>query len=112
MNRKEIWGRKLAEQYKAEEEAWKEEAAAKKLQKENAKKQKEAKKKQEGKGPWTEEEDKKVIELVERHGPKWSKIASELQGECTSSLKCLLCHFAHISCTSLGSALHSYLHPP
>jgi hypothetical protein len=33
------------------------------------------------KGPWTEEEDKKVIELVEKHGPeKWSNIASFLPG--------------------------------
>jgi len=33
------------------------------------------------KGPWTEEEDKKVMELVEKHGPKkWSQIASELPG--------------------------------
>ena len=34
------------------------------------------------KGPWTEEEDRKVLELVERRGPKrWSQIASELPGE-------------------------------
>ena len=34
------------------------------------------------KGPWTEDEDKKVMELVEKHGPKkWSQIASELPGE-------------------------------
>jgi myb proto-oncogene protein len=34
------------------------------------------------KGPWTDEEDQKVIELVQRHGPKrWSQIASELPGE-------------------------------
>ena len=34
------------------------------------------------KGPWTDEEDQKVVELVERHGPKrWSQIASELPGE-------------------------------
>lgn len=33
------------------------------------------------KGPWTEEEDKKVIELVEKYGPeKWSYIASFLPG--------------------------------
>ncbi len=33
------------------------------------------------KGPWTEEEDKKVIELVKRHGArKWSQIAAELPG--------------------------------
>jgi len=33
------------------------------------------------KGPWTEEEDRKVVELVGRHGPKrWSQIASELPG--------------------------------
>ena len=34
------------------------------------------------KGPWTDEEDLKVVELVQRHGPKrWSQIASELPGE-------------------------------
>ena len=33
------------------------------------------------KGPWTEEEDRKVVELVGRFGPKkWSQIASELPG--------------------------------
>lgn len=33
------------------------------------------------KGPWTEEEDRKVIELVQRHGArKWSQIAAELPG--------------------------------
>jgi len=33
------------------------------------------------KGPWTEEEDKKVIELVEKYGAeKWSFIASFLPG--------------------------------
>ena len=33
------------------------------------------------KGPWTDEEDRKVIELVQTHGPKkWSQIASELPG--------------------------------
>ena len=37
------------------------------------------------KGPWTEEEDRKVVELVGKYGPKkWSQIASELpgSGEC------------------------------
>ena len=39
------------------------------------------------KGPWTEDEDRKVIELVERHGPKrWSQIASELPGESIARL--------------------------
>ena len=34
------------------------------------------------KGPWTKEEDRKVIALVQQHGPKrWSQIASELPGE-------------------------------
>ena len=34
------------------------------------------------KGPWTKEEDKKVIELVAKQGPKrWSQIASELPGQ-------------------------------
>jgi len=33
------------------------------------------------KGPWTEEEDRKVIELVKVHGPKkWELIASQLPG--------------------------------
>ncbi len=33
------------------------------------------------KGPWTEEEDKKVIALVTAHGArKWSQIAAELPG--------------------------------
>jgi len=33
------------------------------------------------KGPWTEEEDKKVVELVMAHGAKrWSQIAAELPG--------------------------------
>jgi len=33
------------------------------------------------KGPWTEDEDKKVIELVKKHGArKWSQIAAELPG--------------------------------
>ena len=33
------------------------------------------------KGPWTKEEDQKVLELVARSGPKrWSQIASELPG--------------------------------
>lgn len=33
------------------------------------------------KGPWTEEEDRKVVELVQKHGPKrWSHIAGELPG--------------------------------
>lgn len=33
------------------------------------------------KGPWTEEEDKKVINLVKQHGPKkWSLIAQQLPG--------------------------------
>ena len=36
------------------------------------------------KGPWTKEEDRKVIALVQQHGPKrWSQIASELPGECS-----------------------------
>ena len=35
------------------------------------------------KGPWTKEEDRKVIALVQQHGPKhWDQIASELPGEC------------------------------
>ena len=34
------------------------------------------------KGPWTDAEDKRVMELVLKHGPKrWSQIASELPGE-------------------------------
>lgn len=34
------------------------------------------------KGPWTEEEDNKVISLVRAHGArKWSQIAAELPGE-------------------------------
>ena len=34
------------------------------------------------KGPWTEEEDRKVIELVTAHGAKkWSQIAAELPGK-------------------------------
>ena len=34
------------------------------------------------KGPWTEEEDRKVLELVKKYGPKkWSIIAGELPGE-------------------------------
>jgi len=33
------------------------------------------------KGPWTEEEDQKVIVLVQKHGArKWSQIAAELPG--------------------------------
>ncbi|KAK7255823.1 hypothetical protein RIF29_29245 [Crotalaria pallida] len=33
------------------------------------------------KGPWTQEEDDKIIELVQRHGPtKWSLIAKSLPG--------------------------------
>lgn len=33
------------------------------------------------KGPWTEEEDRKVLELVKKYGPKkWSVIAGELPG--------------------------------
>lgn len=33
------------------------------------------------KGPWKEEEDNKLIELVEKYGPKdWSTIASHIQG--------------------------------
>ncbi|XP_026464027.1 transcriptional activator Myb-like isoform X2 [Ctenocephalides felis] len=33
------------------------------------------------KGPWTKEEDEKVVELVERHGPKkWTLIARHLKG--------------------------------
>lgn len=33
------------------------------------------------KGPWTAEEDRKVIELVKKYGPKkWSLIASQLPG--------------------------------
>jgi len=33
------------------------------------------------KGPWTEEEDRKVVELVGKYGPKkWSQIAQELPG--------------------------------
>lgn len=33
------------------------------------------------KGPWTEEEDNKVVELVRQHGAKrWSLIASQLPG--------------------------------
>ena len=33
------------------------------------------------KGPWTEEEDRKVLDLVEQHGAmKWSVIASYLPG--------------------------------
>jgi hypothetical protein len=38
-------------------------------------------KKEMSKGPWTEEEDRKVVELVGKYGPKkWSQIASELPG--------------------------------
>lgn len=34
------------------------------------------------KGPWTEEEDKKVVALVMAHGAKrWSQIAAELPGK-------------------------------
>ena len=34
------------------------------------------------KGPWTDEEDKKVVELVGLYGPRrWSQIALELNGE-------------------------------
>jgi hypothetical protein len=33
------------------------------------------------KGPWKEEEDNKLVELVEKYGPKdWSTIASHIQG--------------------------------
>ena len=38
-------------------------------------------KKEMSKGPWTEEEDRKVVELVGKYGPKkWSQIAQELPG--------------------------------
>jgi hypothetical protein len=34
------------------------------------------------KGPWTDEEDRKVIEFVQTHGPKeWSLIERELPGK-------------------------------
>lgn len=43
------------------------------------------------KGPWTEEEDAKVVELVKKHGPKrWSQIASELPGESPLSFRLAL----------------------
>ena len=43
------------------------------------------------KGPWTKEEDRKVIALVQQHGPKrWSQIASELPGECLL-FSCVFC---------------------
>ena len=33
------------------------------------------------KGPWTKEEDERVVELVEQYGPRnWSKIAEHLPG--------------------------------
>ena len=33
------------------------------------------------KGPWTKEEDAKIVRLVKAHGPKrWSQIAAELPG--------------------------------
>ena len=39
------------------------------------------------KGPWTAEEDRKVVELVAKYGPKkWSQIAQELPG----ARECLL----------------------
>ena len=42
------------------------------------------------KGPWTKEEDRKVIALVQQHGPKrWSQIASELPGECSLFFSCV-----------------------
>lgn len=35
------------------------------------------------KGPWTTEEDQKLMKLVKENGPKkWSQIAAELPGEC------------------------------
>ena len=49
------------------------------------------------KGPWTKEEDRKVIALVKQHGPKrWSQIASELPGECLYVL--VVCFF--LMCTN------------
>ena len=50
------------------------------------------------KGPWTKEEDRRVIELVKKHGPKrWSQIASELPGEYFSLVFDLRLHIhAHI----------------
>jgi len=39
-------------------------------------------KKEMSKGPWSAEEDRKVVELVKKYGPKkWSQIAQELPGE-------------------------------
>ena len=47
-------------------------------------------KKEMSKGPWTEEEDRKVVELVGKYGPKkWSQIAQELPG--AGELDCVQC---------------------
>lgn len=47
------------------------------------------------KGPWTAEEDKKIMTLVREHGAKrWSQIAAELPGTFTSLS---ICSFAHLS---------------
>ena len=53
------------------------------------------------KGPWTKEEDRRVIELVKKHGPKrWSQIASELPGECFSLVLSLSLSL-HMICSHL-----------
>ena len=41
-------------------------------------------------GPWTEEEDALLLELVARHGEKWTLIAAECEGR-TDNMVSLYC---------------------
>ena len=43
------------------------------------------------KGPWTVDEDSKLMTLVKQNGPKkWSQIAAELPGECATPCHCYM----------------------
>ena len=55
------------------------------------------------KGPWSAEEDQKVVDLVGKYGPKkWSQIANELPGEflCLLFVACISTYTLILICSS------------
>ena len=62
------------------------------------------------KGPWTPEEDRRIVALVKEHGPKkWSVIADHLPGRIGKQCRYDKTHFAILLSSHLSLSLSLFI---